>query len=307
MKECEFMAKSLSYENYPLTRVITIYDIVSADYVHETYTPCFSHRHDGAWELCYCLQGELLLFKNNQPLSLCSGEITFISPGTTHDSQITHDSTRAFLISFTCSDSYIKVLSNSILPVTSRQERLFQLVLDELELAFEPEDQKRRRVHFSPNQNSPVGSEQLICNYLEQIIIDILREITKQNGKPIPDKNFTKAVNQFLADNVSAYIRSHIREPLTVEKIAGEFHYSRSRLSTIYKATTGTGINEFLSEERMAQARQLLLEGQLTVTQISELLGYSSPQYFSRKFAKSVGCPPSLFARTSAPVKQENT
>ena len=32
------------------------------------------------------------------------------------------------------------------------------------------------------------------------------------------------------------------------------------------------------------------------LSQISELLGFSSPQYFSRKFAQEVGCPPSLYA-----------
>ncbi|MCI8416291.1 MAG: AraC family transcriptional regulator [Lachnospiraceae bacterium] len=292
------MSKAFMYKNHPLARIVTIYGIVSADYLQGAYPAIYPHKHPDAWELCYCMQGTITYYKNGQPVTLHSGEIAFASPDTSHDSQSDNPDTTAFLISFTCSHDYIKALKNTVIPVTPRQAQLFCQVISELELAFEPEDRKQRRFHFSPSQNSPVGSEQLICTYLEQILIDILREITNQDGRPIQNKNFPKAMNSFLAANVSAYIRSHIREPLTVEKIAEEFHYSRTWLSTVYKAATGIGINEFLSSQRMDQAKSLLLEGQLTVAQISELLGFSSPQYFSRKFTQTVGCPPSQYVDT---------
>lgn len=290
------MPKAILYKNHPLARIVTIYDLVSADYLKGAYPAVYPHRHPDAWELCYCVQGEIAYYKNGQPVILHAGELTLATPETNHDSKSENPSTTAFFISFTCSNGYIKALKNAVIPVTPRQDQLFRQVIAELELAFEPEDFKQRRFHFSPNQNSPVGSEQLICTYLEQILIDILREITKQDGKPIENKNFPKAMNNFLAANVSAYIRSHIKEPLTVEKIAEEFHYSRTWLSTVYKSVTGMGINEFLTSQRIDQAKALLLEKQMTVSQISELLGFSSPQYFSRKFAQEVGCPPSLYA-----------
>ncbi len=288
--------KKIPYEKYPLSRIVTIYEIISADYLCNPHVAELTHIHQEAWELCYCISGNLIYYKDKQSVLLHSGEIAFVCPGTAHDSQINQQHTTAFFISFTCSSNYIKILKDSVITITPLQKKLFRQIISELELAFKPGYTKQRRFHFVPSKHSPVGAEQLICCYLEQIIIDILREITKQDGVTVQNQHFPKAVNCHLAANISTYIRNHLEEPLTVKKIAAEFHYSRSRLSTIYKSVTGIGIHEFIVNERLEKAKSLLLERRLTVTQISEQLGFASPQYFSRKFAQTVGCPPSQYA-----------
>ena len=51
-----------------------------------------------------------------------------------------------------------------------------------------------------------------------------------------------------------------------------------------------------ITYQRIKRAKILLLDQKLSVTQISEILGFSSPQYFSHKFTEQVGCPPSKYA-----------
>ena len=55
-------------------------------------------------------------------------------------------------------------------------------------------------------------------------------------------------------------------------------------------------INRFISRERIRRAKFLLREGRLSVAEIADLLGYPSPQYFTNKFHKEVGIPPSKYA-----------
>ena len=50
----------------------------------------------------------------------------------------------------------------------------------------------------------------------------------------------------------------------------------------------------------MNQARQMLLEGKMTVTQISEALGFSTVQYFSKCFRDAEGMSPSAFEKKHA-------
>ena len=55
---------------------------------------------------------------------------------------------------------------------------------------------------------------------------------------------------------------------------------------------------ELTASEAIARSKELLAANEKTVTEIAAELGYSSPQYFSRKFTQEVGCPPSQYAQT---------
>lgn len=300
-----YIPKIIPYSKYPLARIITIYEIVSADYVHGVHPNEHAHVHQDAWELTYCIEGNFLYCKDGKYIPLQTGDIIFTSPGTAHDSLSQDPETKAFYVSFTCSDDQIKLLRDAVVTATQQQQELFQKVIGELELAFQLNESQLRVFSFSPSKDSPLGAEQLVCCYLEQIMISILREITMQNGKPVKSAHFVQAMENYLISNVSDYIRSHLSQPLTVGRIAEQFHYSRARLSTLYKASTGMGINEFINHERIYRAKVLLLAGDLTIAQISEQVGFTSPQYFSRKFTQFVGAPPSHYAALRQDIRRD--
>ena len=67
---------------------------------------------------------------------------------------------------------------------------------------------------------------------------------------------------------------------------------SRSRLSTLFRQEIGQGINEYLAQYRLDRALQLMEEGQYKIYEISEMVGYSSSQYFCRVFKKQKGYTP---------------
>ena len=88
---------------------------------------------------------------------------------------------------------------------------------------------------------------------------------------------------------------SHYDEPLTVGYIASQFHYSRTRLSTLYKELTGIGINEMITDVRIKCAKELLMRGGLSIGDVAERCGFSSLQYFSHKFTEKIGMSPSQY------------
>ena len=135
----------------------------------------------------------------------------------------------------------------------------------------------------------------MILCYLEQLLIGFLRSITMRKGVVITATHFEKSIGNYQIDSVRRYIREHLQEELSVEALAAEFHYSRTRLSVLFKDATGQTINEYITGERIGKAKRLLTEGKLSVTQIARAVGYSSPQYFSRRFSQVVGCAPSEY------------
>lgn len=289
-------------EGYHLSRAISIRELVTADYITGTHPSTHTHAHDDAWELCCCLDGELILTKNSKKLLLKKGDIALVQPQTDHDILVRQKSSAVFVISFTCSGEHLRSIQDSIMTFTDEQLRLFHKIIPEIERCFTHTDRRLHLISFSPSDNSPFGTEQMICNYLEQIIITMLRNVTMQDGQIIRTAHFKDAMQGYLIEQVRSYILEHLGTKLVVEDIAARFHYSRTRLSTLFKATTGMSINAFITCERMQRAKFLLQEGSLSVAEISELLGYPSPQYFTNKFHKEVGMPPSRY-----PQMLENT
>ena len=293
----------INYEKYRLSRIVTVQEIESADYVMGLHPCTYNHAHKEAWELCVCLDGEVIVLRDHQQFQLTAGQILFVRPGLEHDITIHKKESTAFVVSFTCSnDDHLRPLQEAIMPAGEAELELFRKMIVELNSTFECSTDNWHLMHlfcFKPHEDSPLGAEQMICCYLEQVIITLLRSVTMQQGQIVRSGQFKAAIHAHLTNQVTEYLDNHIGEHLTVEAIASHFHYSRARLSTIYKNNTGLGINEMITFKRIQLAKKLLSEHKKSVTQISEELGFSSPQYFSHKFTEQVGVSPSKYAASA--------
>ncbi len=98
----------------------------------------------------------------------------------------------------------------------------------------------------------------------------------------------SQAIDEYLREN---YARSSLN--LTV--IAGDMGFESSYLRRVYKFTTGMTIMQRLEEIRITQAKHLLLSGKYQNQEISEMIGFSDPFYFSRRFKQLCGMTPSEY------------
>ena len=295
------MIPTIHYEKYRLSRIVSVQEIVSADYVEDFLAIAPRHVHTEAWELVVCLQGEASALRETVYIPLKTGEILLIPPGMYHDVTISKSGTAVFAVSFTCTNSeHLRPLQDRIQNGGDTLLKVFHQIIQEVQVTFSSNKENMRLYQFVPSADSPLGAEHMICSYLEQILISLLRARTMNQGQIVRAGQLQEAIHTALAEQVAAYIDENIHERLTVEQIAAHFHYSRARLSTIFKTVTGTGINETITNRRIDRAKRMLSSREKSITQISEELGFSSPQYFSNKFTQIVGCPPSRYADMAA-------
>lgn len=102
-------------------------------------------------------------------------------------------------------------------------------------------------------------------------------------------KNLMTARRQNFVENLNSYLLSHLNEPLTAEQIAADFSISRSKLYSSCEKYLGTGIAQYVKNLRLEQAKELLKNSDLTVSKISEKIGFSDYNYFCRVFKKETG------------------
>ena len=95
--------------------------------------------------------------------------------------------------------------------------------------------------------------------------------------------------------DVVNYIRHHISEPITVEKMAEALFMSRPYLSRKFIEETGESLTDFVLKEKTEKAKRLLRYSDKPLTAIGAYLGFSSASHFSRVFKTYVGSTPSEY------------
>lgn len=98
-----------------------------------------------------------------------------------------------------------------------------------------------------------------------------------------------------LVKNVQSYIKRNLDSRLSLNQVADVFSFSPNYLSHLFSKTAGINFVDYVTETKMAAAKEMMLRGEGRVNEISQRLGYESAFYFSKVFKKVEGISPREF------------
>lgn len=90
-------------------------------------------------------------------------------------------------------------------------------------------------------------------------------------------------------------------ESLTIQEIAASASLSKHYFSRLFRTVTGTSPGRFLAAIRLYEAKRLLRETTLSITEISLLVGYNSLGSFTSRFTHSIGVTAGQYRRMGRP------
>lgn len=93
-------------------------------------------------------------------------------------------------------------------------------------------------------------------------------------------------------DEIIAYVQAHYADELNLKELSKLFYVNSVYLGQLFKKETGEYFNDYMHNIRIEHARRLLMEGELTITEISFTVGYRYPEHFYRHFKNIVGLNP---------------
>lgn len=109
-----------------------------------------------------------------------------------------------------------------------------------------------------------------------------------------PTEEEIAAQNNMIVERSSKYIhQNYAQKGLTLNEIAQKNHVSPNYLSYLFKKKTGYNLWEYVIKLRMEESKRLILNTDLRRYEISEQVGYESPEHFSKIFKKYFGISPS--------------
>ena len=136
--------------------------------------------------------------------------------------------------------------------------------------------------------------------HFQEILIELLRRNTRANyvtseGIPISDISVAEALR---------YIDDNYNEPLTLEGVAELYQLNPSYFSSKFKAVNGIGFKEYHNNVRIIRAEKMLLETNMSITEIAMKCGYETSNYFGDAFRRINKCSPSQFRKLNGNVQK---
>lgn len=94
------------------------------------------------------------------------------------------------------------------------------------------------------------------------------------------------------------YVQNHITQKLTVPVVAESVGVSPSYLTALFHKHLQLSPGEYIRRVKLGRSKQLIREGQMNFTEISEALCYSTVHHFSRQFKQTFGMTPTEYAKS---------
>ena len=133
-------------------------------------------------------------------------------------------------------------------------------------------------------QEAQLGYEAICQAYMEILILRLMRST-----------RFTATASRTANSPCAAvrhYIDAHYKEPLSLELLAQEAHINKFYLAHIFKEEYGMAPISYMISRRIEESRYLLRETDMSMSQIAQILGFSSANYFSQSFRRMEGMSP---------------
>jgi AraC-like DNA-binding protein len=100
-----------------------------------------------------------------------------------------------------------------------------------------------------------------------------------------------------IVENVKNDLISDLESNITIGQLAEKYDISKTALKNCFKEVYGKPIFKWRKEYKLDYACKLIEEDELTITEISRKVGYSSPSKFTQAFKDYVGCTPSEYRK----------
>ena len=155
--------------------------------------------------------------------------------------------------------------------------------------------------------NTKIETDDILLQSLILKLVYILDKNTAHLIKSTPKSNHHKTIERTLE-----YINNNLTADLTLESLASAANFNAIYFHKLFKASTGKTLHEYVEDQRIKKAINLLISTNLTLTQIAYECGFSSQSYFSYAFKKKIGSAPREYAKKiqlkyeNVATKQEN-
>lgn len=242
-------------------------DLIYVKHHADDYPKKMPHYIIPYYDLTLLFRGSMTYEINGEQLVMNAGDVICLPPGTRRARDEGTERTDFISFNFTVKDA--PTLPESAKKLIGGDIRLLVAALDEFS----------QRLYVDAKEKS---THVLAC------ILLILED-------KIKEKSYST-----LTLKIIEYIHANISSKITLGDIGEAMFFSPVYCDSVFRNEVGKPIIDYLIDVRITEAKNLLVGGILSLTDVSESVGFSDYNYFSRVFKKRTGYTPSEYKRIAA-------
>ncbi len=287
----------ISYDRNQLNSVIKVSALFSINYFRFGNFFASPKISQNFWQLVFIDRGKAQIFSNGKQFILSEGELCFHKPNELRSFSSNSDAVNAIIISFEASGRIMNFFQNRVFSADKKEiETLKKIVSESKESYLMTSDLTQSKLTKIPE--APFGSEQVIKNSLELLLISIVRRNYHQKLAKNIDNTSVSVHAEQMVEAILEILNSRVTSSVDLDTIAKELFFSKTYIKTIFKKYVGTSIIQYYNNLKIEKAKQLIAQKQYSITEITAMLGFSSVHYFSRLFKQITDLSPTEYAKT---------
>lgn len=280
------------YTGTRLNDEIKISRLYTVHYFEYSKRFSFTGESHDFWELVYADKGDVTVFADDKSFVLEQGNVIFHKPNEWHNVRANGvDAANITIITFASPSKAMSFFENKILSVGQKQKELLSKIVSEYTNAFKTPLNDPYTTHLERRSDAAVASEQLIKLFLCEFLILFLRNDPSDRQRTVRSIHSSDATLNLLIN----YMEQNITKTVTLKELMEYSGTNRTAIENIFRENLGRGAVEYFLILKIELAKKYLREDNYNITQISEILGYSSIHYFSRQFKKITGMTPTEY------------
>ena len=239
----------------------------------------FSGEKHSYWELTYVDKGELLTTIDRVSYHLKQGDLIFYAPMQFHTQSTFEKISSSYLtINFKMNFNHADLLCNKIFSLKRDSYFIVTKLIEEL-------------------SNDNLYSNDLSLCYLKQLIIQMLR-LDNSHFHSKPTTHMQQTYENELLNDILLYIDDNIYEKISVSTLCDHFCISTSMLHSLFRKNMNNTAKNYINELKLSKSKELIRNSTHTLSEISEMLGFSSIHYFSKKFKSYFNISPTEYSKS---------
>ena len=252
-----------------------------------SYTP--AHMHDFV-EINYMYSGSCTQYINDEKVELKKDHIIVMDRAVVH--KIDYIGEKDILINILVHEKFFStdILFNTLQSHSTFSDFLLNAIRENsTDSAYLQIDLSENQTILSILRNMIVESfnhqhfkQEILKHYFSIFSYEVSRELEKQTW------NDPRNTARYQIMEIIRYIDIHYRD-ITLESLAKAFKYNKNYLSAKITKELGKGFFDLLNDKRLSVAKKLLRETDITIADITYMIGYNDPSYFYKMFKKKCG------------------
>ncbi len=268
------------YEYHPLVSQIDLKEILTCFYQVRKSNYIFPGESHDHYELTYIDHGCLDTTIDGQKFRLEKYDLILYYPGQFHTQSTDQENTCSYLtITFDLDSSLGLSLKSRVFHT---KKNVYQALTEFMKVT----------------QNEGYMNDELSLLYLKQILIYLCQYDESEGEDSLSSNPMQEHYESALLNEILVYINNNIFKAFTVEDLCIKFSVSRSSLQSLFKNNIYITPKQYISNVKLNQAKIMIHEHKHTISEISDILGYTSIHYFSRKFKLQYGMSPTEYAKS---------